>query len=110
MNATQTAPQLGVEEFSQVRKIKNALKNLFGNPYNIIVMVTILLLVYLIVVPLIDMISTTFEAAQRFRMGTGVNVGDFTLFYWNRLLFRRAPLCCTTAAKLFVYCLDGIGL
>ena len=90
MNATCTSPQFAAEEeFSQARKIKNALKNLFGNPYNIIVMVTILLLVYLIVVPLIDMISTTFEVAQRDlrRLGAGVEVGDFTLFYWNRLLF-----------------------
>ncbi len=90
MNATYTSPQLAAEEeFSQARKIKNAVKSLFGNPYNVIVMVTILLLVYLIVVPLIDMVSTTFEAAQRDlrRLGTGVEVGDFTLFYWNRLLF-----------------------
>mgnify|MGYP000984413181 CR=1 FL=1 len=90
MNATCTSPQFAAEEeFSQARKIKNAEKSLFGNPYNIIVMVTILLLVYLIVVPLIDMISTTFEVAQRDlrRLGAGVEVGDFTLFYWNRLLF-----------------------
>lgn len=89
MNATQTAPPIGLEEFSQGRKIKNALKNLFGNPYNILVMVTILLLVYFIVVPLAEMISTTFEVAQRDlrRLGAGVQAGDFTLFYWNRLLF-----------------------
>ena len=35
------------------------------NPYNIIVLIAVVLLVYLIVLPLLDMIATTFELAQR---------------------------------------------
>ena len=35
------------------------------NPYNVIVLIAIILLVYLIILPLLDMIATTFELAQR---------------------------------------------
>ncbi len=74
--------------FSQSRRIKNGLRNAFTNPYNIIVIVAIVLLAYLIVVPLLEMISTTFQAANKdLRRIPGAQVGDFTLFYWNRLLF-----------------------
>ncbi len=74
--------------FSRSRRFKNGLINTFTNPYNIIVIVAIVLLAYLIVVPLLEMISTTFQAANKdLRRIPGAQVGDFTLFYWNRLLF-----------------------
>lgn len=57
------------------------------NPYNIIVLIAVVLLVYLIVLPLLDMIATTFELAQRdIRAVGGGKAGDFTLYYWQRLL------------------------
>ena len=41
----------------------------------------------LIVPPLLDMIATTFELAQRdIRAVGGGKAGDFTLYYWQRLL------------------------
>ena len=70
------------------KRIKNALINAFTNPYNIIVIVSLIVLSYLIIVPLIEIISTTFEVLPRdVRRIPGSEAGDFTLYYWNRLLF-----------------------
>jgi iron(III) transport system permease protein len=78
-------PALG--SYSPARKIKNAILNIVTNPYNIITLAAIVLLAYLIVVPLLDMIGTTFQLAQRdLRRFPGAATGDFTLYYWNRLL------------------------
>ena len=70
------------------KRIKNAFINVFTNPYNIIVLVSLVVLVYFIVVPLGDIIATTFRVQQRdIRRISGSSEGDFTLYYWNRLLF-----------------------
>ena len=70
------------------KRIKNALINAFTNPYNIIVLVSLVVLVYFIVVPLGDIIATTFKVQARdIRRIPGSAEGDFTLYYWNRLLF-----------------------
>lgn len=69
------------------RRLKNQIKAVVTNPYNIIVLIAVVLLVYLIVLPLLDMIATTFELAQRdIRAVGGGKAGDFTLYYWQRLL------------------------
>ncbi|MDR3361507.1 MAG: iron ABC transporter permease [Desulfovibrio sp.] len=76
--------------YSRARKFKNALLGLVTNPYNIIVVVTIVLLAYLIVMPLVEMITTTFELQQvDVRRVRGAAEGQFTLYYWNRLLNSR---------------------
>ena len=75
------------QTYSKSRRLKNQIKAVVTNPYNIIVLVAIVLLVYLIVLPLLDMIATTFELAQRdIRAVGGGKAGDFTLYYWQRLL------------------------
>lgn len=75
----------GGGSFSKTRRLKNQFKAVFTNPYNVIVMIAILLLTYLIVVPLIDMISTTFTLSARdMRSAHGVT-GQFTLYYWHKL-------------------------
>ena len=61
---TQAFPDIA-PEYSRARRFKNFWRNAFTNPYNIMVAVSIVLLTYLIVVPLFDMISTTFEATQK---------------------------------------------
>jgi iron(III) transport system permease protein len=74
-------------DYSRARKCKNALLSIVTNPYNVIVVVAIILLAYLIVVPLVEMITTTFELQQiDVRRFQGADTGDFTLYYWNRLL------------------------
>ena len=73
--------------YSRARKVKNALLGVVTNPYNVIVVVAIVLLVYLIVVPLVEMITTTFELQQiDVRRVRGGETGQFTLYYWNRLI------------------------
>ena len=75
------------QTYSKSRRLKNQIKAVVTNPYNIIVLITVVLLVYLIVLPLLDMIATTFELAQRdIRAVGGGKAGDFTLYYWQRLL------------------------
>ena len=70
------------------KRLKNQVKAVVTNPYNVIVLVAIVLLTYLIVLPLVDMLSTTFQLAQRDLRATGgtmADVGKFTLYYWQRL-------------------------
>jgi iron(III) transport system permease protein len=83
-----TNAQLSVPgSYSRARKIKNALLNIVTNPYNVISLVAIILLAYLIIVPLFDMISTTFELQKvDLRRFPNAQEGEFTLYYWNRLI------------------------
>ena len=75
------------QTYSKSQRLKNQIKAVVTNPYNIIVLIAVVLLVYLIVLPLLDMIATTFELAQRdIRAVGGGKAGDFTLYYWQRLL------------------------
>lgn len=75
------------QTYSKSRRLKNQIKAVVTNPYNIIVLIAVVLLVYLIVLPLLDMIATTFELAQRDIRAVGAGkAGDFTLYYWQRLL------------------------
>ena len=77
------------QSYSKSRRFKNQVKAVVTNPYNVIVLVAIVLLTYLIVLPLVDMLSTTFQLAQRDLRATGgtmADVGKFTLYYWQRLL------------------------
>ena len=77
------------QNYSKSRRLKNQVWSVVSNPYNIIVLVAIILLTYLIVFPLVDMLSTTFKLSQRDLRavgGTAADVGKFTLFYWQRLL------------------------
>ena len=53
------------QSYSKSRRFKNQVKAVVTNPYNVIVLVAIVLLTYLIVLPLVDMLSTTFQLAQR---------------------------------------------
>ncbi len=82
-----TSPTLARGEYSRARRIKNALKSALTNPYNLIVLISLLFLTYLIVVPLADMIRTTFTLSKTdVRQVEGGSVGQFTLYYWNRVL------------------------
>ena len=73
--------------YSKSKRLKNQIKAVVTNPYNIIVLVAIVLLTYLIVLPLIDMLSTTFRLSARdLRAVPGGVAGEFTMYYWKRLL------------------------
>ena len=69
------------------RRFKNAVWEVLKNPYNILVVVCILVLGYLILVPLFEILRDTVTAAQsELRRLPGLEAGDFTLYYWNRIL------------------------
>lgn len=75
-----------VMPYSKSKRLKNQIKSIITNPYNVIVLVAIILLSYLIILPLLDMVSTTFSLAQKDLRVTGGQAGDFTFYYWKRLL------------------------
>ena len=74
------------QNYSRSRRLKNQITAIVTNPYNVIVLISLLLLTYLIIVPLLDMVSTTFTLAQRDARLAGGAAGDFTFYYWKRLL------------------------
>lgn len=68
-------------------RFKNQFRNVIGNPFNVIVMFSLILLFSLIVIPLFTMIGNTFSVAKaELRNIPGAQIGDFTLFYWKYLL------------------------
>lgn len=69
------------QSYSKSRRFKNQVKAVVTNPYNVIVLVAIVLLTYLIVLPLVDMLSTTFQLAQRDLRATGRHHGRCRQIY-----------------------------
>ncbi len=71
--------------YSRSRRLRNQVKAVISNPYNIIVLISFILLVYLILFPLFDMLSSTFTLAERDVRAAKGEAGGFTLYYWQRL-------------------------
>ena len=67
-------------------RLKNQILNVVKNPFNMIVAVSMVILFCLIVIPLLQMIASTFTAAKGEIKRIGGDVGDFTLYYWKYLL------------------------
>ena len=73
-------------DYSRQRHFKNAVLGAVRNPYNIIVLILLITLGYLIIVPLVEMIhSTFFVSFGDVRRIPGSQEGDFTLHHWNRI-------------------------
>lgn len=69
-------------------RLKNLILNVLKNPFNMIVLISLVLLFCLIVIPLLTMIKTTFTMAQaELRRNPGASVGDFTLYYWKYMIW-----------------------
>ena len=84
MKAIHTAPIKG--SYSKSNRVKNTLLGAVQNPYNIIVCILLLTLGYLILIPLFEMIhSTFFVAFADLRHIPGSQEGDFTLHHWQRV-------------------------
>lgn len=73
-------------EFSRKRAIKNRLKSMVTKPYNIMVLLSVIFMMYLIVVPLVQMIYQTFTLSGEDAMRLGAEEGVFSLYYWKRVL------------------------
>ncbi|MBR1919772.1 MAG: iron ABC transporter permease [Spirochaetales bacterium] len=72
--------------YSKARKYRNIILNWVTNPYNVLVIASIIILFALVVSPLLDMIMTTFKvSAKDVSRVKGSHAGDFTFYYWNRL-------------------------
>ncbi len=73
--------------FSPRRRLANQIRSVIKNPYNIMVMVSVLLMVYLILIPLGQMIIDTFTLVESdVARVEGGRAGMFTLYYWKRVL------------------------
>lgn len=76
-----------VQPYSRARKAKNWIKNGLKNPYNIMVAIAVVLLFALVIIPLLEMVFTTFQLAARdVRRVEGAQAGDWSLYYWKKLL------------------------
>ena len=84
----QTKTQAPVEtaSFSRRKRCLNWLKNTFTNPYNLLVIVSVLALSILVVWPLLQMVLTTFQLAPSEARRVKGTPGDWTLYYWQRIL------------------------
>ena len=68
------------------RRLKNQILNVLKNPFNMVVLVSLIILFCLIIIPLLTMISSTFTLAQGELRRVQGHVGDFTLYYWKYIL------------------------
>ena len=68
------------------RRLENLILNVLKNPFNMVVLVSLIILFCLIIIPLLTMISSTFTLAQGELRRVQGHVGDFTLYYWKYIL------------------------
>ncbi|WP_294560868.1 iron ABC transporter permease [uncultured Traorella sp.] len=68
-----------------MKKKLNHLKTFFSKPYNVLLLIFLVVLAYLVVVPLFSIVKDTFivHSAEKSRVRQAV--GSFTLYHWNRL-------------------------
>ena len=86
-------------------RFKNQFLNIVGNPFNVIVLITLLILFVFIVIPLLTMVQNTFVVSRgslRFvqKLYPNAQVGDYTLYSW-RYLF--GPEAFDSAGRGFQY-------
>ena len=64
-------------------RLKNLFLNVVTNPFNVIVLITLIILFCLVVIPLLQMIASTFTLAKAETRRVHAEVGSFTLYYWK---------------------------
>lgn len=83
----QTDAKGGKTVFSRRRRLMNQINSVLKNPYNIMVVVSVIFMVYLILIPLGQMIIQTLTLAEADAARVeGGRQGMFTLYYWKRVL------------------------
>ncbi len=76
-----------VRKSQRWKRLKNQFLNVVGNPFNMVVFFSLLILFCLIIIPLLTMLTNTFTVAKaELRNLPDAQIGDFTLFYWKYLL------------------------
>lgn len=91
MGRIQTEKNIGLpetqQEFSRKRRFKNQIKSVIKNPYNLMVVISVIFMVYLIIIPLGQMVIQTLTLAEAdVARIEGGREGMFTLYYWKRVL------------------------
>ena len=81
-----TQTRVEASSFSRQKRCLNWLKNAFTNPYNLLVIVSVVVLSILVVWPLLQMVLTTFQLAPSEARRVKGTPGDWTLYYWQRIL------------------------
>ncbi len=74
------------------KRLKNLILNVVKNPFNMIVLVSLIVLFCLIVIPLLTMVKSTFTLAQSELRRVDGKVGDFTLYYWKYMLASKLSM------------------
>lgn len=87
----QTEPSSGLpkerREFSRKRRLTNQIRSIMKNPYNLMVVISVIFMVYLIIIPLGQMIIQTLTLAEAdVARVEGGREGMLTLYYWKRVL------------------------
>lgn len=76
-----------VRKSQRWKRLKNQFLNVVGNPFNMVVFFSLLILFCMIIIPLLTMLTNTFTVAKaELRNLPDAQIGDFTLFYWKYLL------------------------
>lgn len=76
-----------VRKSQRWKRLKNQFLNVVGNPFNMVVFFSLLILFCLIIIPLLTMLTNTFTVTKaELRNLPDAQIGDFTLFYWKYLL------------------------
>lgn len=70
-------------------RLKNLILNVVKNPFNMIVLVSLVVLFCLIVIPLLTMVKSTVTLAQGELRRVDGHVGDFTLYYWQYMIWSK---------------------
>lgn len=75
-----------------VKWLKNKFLDVILNPFNMIVLASLVILICLVAVPLADVLKTTFTLAKVEARRSGGEAGTFTLYYWKYLFASRLSL------------------
>jgi iron(III) transport system permease protein len=90
----------------RLARMKNILISLVSNPYNVISLISVALLVYLIIVPLGEIVSTTLRWQPKdIRISPDAIPGKLTLFHWKAMFAGK-----TAAAMLYGPLLNSLAV
>ena len=68
-----------------MKKRWNKIKTFFSKPYNVLLVLFLVVLSFLVVIPLISIIRDTFIVHSSEKSRVHQAVGTFTTYHWNRL-------------------------
>lgn len=99
--------EIRLEELSIITKLARFLKIKLSHPWLVLGLILLFPLSLLIIAPIISLIigATSFQLADTFRI-TGAKVGEFTLYFWGKILGNRGIFIQPLLNMLFI----GIGV